>query len=101
MSGGEQQMLVIGRGLMSAPKLMLIDEVSQGLAPLVVQEIYEIIKQINKSGVTILFVEQNADLALEVASAGFVLEGGHIVEQGTTKDLRNNRSIKEAYLGLK
>ncbi|MGA2466826.1 MAG: ABC transporter ATP-binding protein [Thermodesulfobacteriota bacterium] len=99
LSGGEQQMLAIGRGLMSQPRLMLLDEVSLGLAPLITENIFEVIKQINKSGVTVCFVEQNAVLALELASLAYVFEGGRIVKQGEAKALRKDKGIQDAYLG--
>jgi len=101
LSGGEQQMLVIGRGLMSQPKIMLIDEASLGLAPLLVDEIFEIIKNINvEERRAILLVEQNAMAALEIASYGYVMEDGRIVLDGPSESLRNNEDIKEFYLGL-
>jgi branched-chain amino acid transport system ATP-binding protein len=99
LSGGEQQMLAIGRGLMSQPRLMLLDEVSSGLAPLLTDNIFEVIDQINKSGVAICFVEQNAVLALEMAERAYVFEGGRIVREGEAKDLRKDKGIQDAYLG--
>lgn len=101
LSGGEQQMLVIGRGLMAQPQLMMLDEPSIGLAPLLVKEIYHVIKQINKeSGVTILLVEQNARVALDVADYAYVMENGRVVLDGTAEQLKENEDIKEFYLGL-
>jgi branched-chain amino acid transport system ATP-binding protein len=101
ISGGEQQMLVIGRCLMASPKLMLLDEPSMGLAPLLVSEIFEIIRRINQEqGVTILLVEQNARLALNIAHHGYVMENGRIVLDDTVEKLRENADIKEFYLGL-
>jgi len=99
LSGGEQQMLAIGRGLMSHPRLMLLDEVSSGLAPLLTENIFEVIQQINQSGVAICFVEQNAVLALEMAKRAYVFEGGRIVREGEAKDLRKDKGIQDAYLG--
>lgn len=99
LSGGEQQMLAIGRALMVRPKLLLMDEPSMGLAPIVVQEIFKIIKEINKSGTTILLVEQNAHMALSIANKAYVLETGNIVMEGNPKDLLNDDSIRSAYLG--
>ncbi|MCT4565148.1 MAG: ABC transporter ATP-binding protein [Maledivibacter sp.] len=99
MSGGEQQMLAVGRALMTKPKLLMMDEPSLGLAPLIVKEIFEIIKEIHKKGVTILLIEQNAKAALEVAHYGYVLETGSIVLQGNGKDLLNNNEVQKAYLG--
>ena len=101
ISGGEQQMLVIGRGLMSIPRLMLLDEPSMGLSPLLVSEIFEIIQRINKEeGVSILLVEQNARLALSIASHGYVMENGRIVLDDTVEKLKENEDVKEFYLGL-
>ncbi len=99
LSGGEQQMLAIGRALMAAPKLLLLDEPSMGLAPLVVREIFKIVREINKMGTTILLVEQNARMALSVASRGYVLETGQIISCGTAGELRDNEEVKKAYLG--
>ena len=100
MSGGEQQMLAIGRALMSKPKLILLDEPSMGLSPLLVKEIFEIIKRINKeNGVTVLLVEQNAKMALEISDRAYVIETGEIVLEGSGKDLINDPIIKKAYLG--
>jgi len=101
ISGGEQQMLVIGRGLMAKPKLMLLDEPSMGLAPMLVSEIFKIIKRINQEeNVTILLVEQNARLALSVADHGYVMENGRIVLDDSVEKLRENADVKEFYLGL-
>jgi len=101
ISGGEQQMLVIGRGLMSSPKLMLLDEPSMGLSPLLVSEIFKIIQRINKDeGVSILLVEQNARLALNIADHGYVMENGRIVLDDTVDKLKENADVKEFYLGL-
>ncbi len=99
LSGGEQQMLAVGRGLMSNPKLMMMDEPSLGLAPLIVKDIFDIIKEIHKKGVTILLIEQNAKAALEIADYGYVLETGRIVLEGPGKDLLVNEDVKNAYLG--
>ncbi len=101
LSGGEQQMLAVGRALMSRPKLMMMDEPSLGLAPLVVQDIFSIIKEINKQGVTILLIEQNANMALRIADRGYVLETGQISMTGTGMELLNDESVKAAYLGTK
>ncbi|MDB5079995.1 MAG: amino acid/amide transporter ATP-binding protein 2, family [Chloroflexi bacterium] len=99
LSGGEQQMLAIGRALMSQPKLLLLDEPSLGLAPILVKEIFQIIQEINRSGVTVLLVEQNAYLALNIASYGYVLETGKVVLAGTGDSLRQNEEVKHSYLG--
>ena len=99
LSGGEQQMLAVARGLMSKPKLMMMDEPSLGLAPLIVKDIFNIIKEIHKNGVTILLIEQNAKAALEVADYGYVLETGNIVLEGPGKELLSNDDVKKAYLG--
>lgn len=99
LSGGEQQMLSIGRALMSEPKLLLLDEPSLGLAPFLVAEIFKIIQEINKQGTTILLVEQNAHMALQVAHRGYVLETGKIVLSGTSSELYANEEVKKAYLG--
>ncbi len=99
LSGGEQQMLAVGRGLMSRPKLLLLDEPSLGLAPRLVQSVFETIKQINQQGTTILLVEQNAYAALQVADRGYVLVNGHIVLSGLAGDLAADKKVKEAYLG--
>jgi len=99
LSGGEQQMLAIGRALMARPKLLLLDEPSMGLAPRLVAKIFEIVREIAKQGVTILLVEQNARLALEVAQRGYVIESGNITLAGAAKDLLENPKVREAYLG--
>jgi branched-chain amino acid transport system ATP-binding protein len=99
MSGGEQQMLAIGRALMSRPKLVLLDEPSMGLAPVLVERIFGIIREINKQGTTILLVEQNANVALEIATRGYVLETGAIVNSASAAELREDPSVREAYLG--
>jgi branched-chain amino acid transport system ATP-binding protein len=99
MSGGEQQMLAIGRALMSRPKLLLLDEPSMGLAPVLVERIFEIIREINKQGTTILLVEQNANVALEIATRGYVLETGAIVNSAPAAELREDPAVREAYLG--
>jgi branched-chain amino acid transport system ATP-binding protein len=100
LSGGEQQMLAIGRALMGRPKVLLMDEPSLGLAPLVVQKIFDIIREINQQeGTTILLVEQNANIALRTASRGYVLETGKIVLEDTAKNLLTNPDIRKAYLG--
>jgi branched-chain amino acid transport system ATP-binding protein len=99
MSGGEQQMLAIGRALMSRPKLLLLDEPSMGLAPVLVERIFDIIKEINQQGTTILLVEQNANVALEIATRGYVLESGNIVNAAAAEELRQDPKVREAYLG--
>ncbi|HIU50975.1 MAG TPA: ABC transporter ATP-binding protein [Candidatus Limousia pullorum] len=99
LSGGEQQMLAMGRALMSNPKIVLMDEPSMGLSPLLVSEIFDIIQSINKSGTTVLLVEQNAKKALSIANRAYVLETGNIVLEGDAKELMNNDQIKKAYLG--
>ena len=101
LSGGEQQMLAVGRGLMSRPKVLMMDEPSLGLAPLVVQGIFDIIREINKQGVTILLIEQNANMALKIADIAYVLETGRITMKGTGAELLADESVKEAYLGKK
>lgn len=99
LSGGEQQMLAVGRALMSRPKLIMMDEPSLGLAPIIVQDIFKIIKEINKRGVTILLIEQNANLALQTADIGYVIETGNITLTGMGRELLNNESVKASYLG--
>jgi branched-chain amino acid transport system ATP-binding protein len=99
LSGGEQQMLAVGRALMSRPKLMMMDEPSLGLAPLVVRDIFAIIKEINRQGVTVLLIEQNANMALKTADYGYVLETGQITLSGTGQELLSNEAVKKAYLG--
>ena len=99
LSGGEQQMLAVGRALMSKPKLIMMDEPSLGLAPLIVKGIFEIIKEINKQGVTVLLIEQNANMALKTADFAYVLETGNITMEGTGAELLVNDNVKKAYLG--
>lgn len=99
LSGGEQQMLAISRALMSHPKLLLLDEPSMGLSPILVNEVFDIIKHIHSEGTTILVVEQNAEKALQIADKAYVLETGSIILKGTGKELRDNDSVKKAYLG--
>lgn len=99
LSGGEQQMLAMGRALMSKPSIILMDEPSMGLSPILVEEVFDIIKSINKSGTTVLLVEQNAKKALSIANRAYVLETGKIVLEGDAKELMNNESVKKAYLG--
>ena len=99
LSGGEQQMLAIGRALMNKPKMLILDEPSMGLAPLIVKEIFSIIKEINNSGTTILLVEQNANMALSISNRAYVLENGRITLSGNSKDILNNENVKKAYLG--
>lgn len=99
LSGGEQQMLAVGRALMSSPKLIMMDEPSLGLAPLVVQDIFSIICQINSEGITVLLIEQNANMALKIADKAYVMETGRITMEGTGEELLSNETIKEAYLG--
>lgn len=101
LSGGEQQMLAIARALMGRPKLLMLDEPSLGLSPLLVKEMFDIIKKIHQSGTTILLVEQNAAMALEVAQYGLVLENGRIVASGTAEELKADEDVKEFYLGIK
>ena len=101
LSGGEQQMLAIARALMSRPRLIMMDEPSLGLAPLIVQGVFDIIREINKQGVTILLVEQNANMALKAADLGYVMETGRITMSGTGSELAENEDIKAAYLGKK
>ena len=99
LSGGEQQMLAVGRALMSRPKIMMMDEPSLGLAPIIVREIFDIIKEVNRQGVTILLIEQNANMALKVADVAYVLETGRITLTGSGQELLNNEQIRKAYLG--
>ena len=99
LSGGEQQMLAVGRALMSRPKLMMMDEPSLGLAPLVVKGIFDIIREINRQGVTILLIEQNANMALRIADVGYVLETGRMTLSGTGQELLHNDAVRRAYLG--
>ncbi len=99
MSGGEQQMLAVGRALMGRPKILMMDEPSLGLAPLIVRDIFSIIKEINKQGMTILLIEQNANMALHIADIGYVLETGVITLSGPGKDLLKDENVRKAYLG--
>lgn len=99
MSGGEQQMLAIGRGMMANPRMLLLDEPSMGLAPLLVKEIFSIIKEVNESGITILLVEQNAHMALSIADYAYVLETGKITLEGPSKELASSEAVRKAYLG--
>ncbi len=101
LSGGEQQMLAVGRALMARPKLVMMDEPSLGLAPLVVQGIFDIIRTINQQGITVLLIEQNANMALKVADSAFVMQTGEITLRGTGAELLANEEVKEAYLGKK
>ncbi len=100
MSGGEQQMLAIGRGLMSGPQLLILDEPSIGLAPMLVSELFQVIKEINRSGVSILLIEQNAVQALQLSHRGYVLEHGHLIAEGEARALLGDDNIKSAYLGI-
>lgn len=100
LSGGEQQMLAMGRALMARPRLLMLDEPSMGLAPLVVQKIFEIIRDINRDGTPILLVEQNANEALRVAHRGYVIETGRIAHEGSARDLRTDPKVRNAYLGV-
>lgn len=99
LSGGEQQMLAMGRALMSKPKLLMLDEPSMGLAPILVEQIFDIVKELNNAGTTILLVEQNAQMALSIADRGYVLETGKIVLSASASDLLHNDAVKKAYLG--
>ena len=99
LSGGEQQMLAVGRALMSRPKLIMMDEPSLGLAPIIVKGIFDIIKEINRMGVTVLLIEQNANMALKIADVGYVLETGRITLTGSGQELLRNEDVKKAYLG--
>ena len=99
LSGGEQQMLAVGRALMSRPKIIMMDEPSLGLAPIVVKGIFDIIREINKQGVTVLLIEQNANMALRIADVGYVLETGRITLTGSGRELLTNEAVKKAYLG--
>ncbi len=100
LSGGEQQMVAIGRGLMAGPRVLMLDEPSLGLAPIMVEEMFRVIEEINRQGVTILLVEQNTEHALAIAQRGFVLESGRVVLSGTGQELLANERVREAYLGL-
>ncbi len=99
LSGGEQQMLAIGRALMSSPKLLMLDEPSLGLAPALVKTIFQLIRQIRDTGVTVLLIEQNANMALKTANRGYVLETGKVILEGQAKDLLQNEAVRKAYLG--
>lgn len=101
LSGGEQQMLAVGRALMSRPSILMLDEPSLGLAPLIVQQIFDIIKEINRKGVTVLLIEQNANMALKTADIAYVIETGEIVLSGSGEEVMANPSVREAYLGKK
>jgi branched-chain amino acid transport system ATP-binding protein len=100
LSGGEQQMLAIGRGLMSRPKLLMLDELSLGLAPLVVIQMFEVVREVNRQGMTVLFVEQNVRSALKVSSRAYVLENGMVVREGNSEDLLQDEYTRKAFLGL-
>lgn len=100
LSGGEQQMVAIGRGLMAGPNILMLDEPSLGLAPIMVEEMFRVIEEINQRGVTVLLVEQNTEHALDLAHRGYVLESGHVVLSGTGKELLASAKVREAYLGL-
>ena len=100
LSGGEQQMLAVGRALMAQPRLLLLDEPSLGLAPIIVESIFEVLREVNSSGVSILLVEQNAVEALDIAARGYVLEEGRIVGEGTATELQQDQRLRKAYLGL-
>ena len=99
LSGGEQQMLAMGRALMSKPKLLMLDEPSMGLAPILVEQIFDIIGELNRTGTTILLVEQNAQMALSIAHRAYVLETGNIVKSGNANDLMHDDDVRKAYLG--
>jgi branched-chain amino acid transport system ATP-binding protein len=100
LSGGEQQMVAIGRGLMAGPRILMLDEPSLGLAPVLVEEMFQVVEEINRQGVTVLLVEQNTEHALRIAHRGFVLESGRVVLSGTGAELLENQRVREAYLGL-
>ncbi|EMP57542.1 branched-chain amino acid ABC transporter ATP-binding protein [Marinobacter santoriniensis NKSG1] len=100
LSGGQQQMLAMGRALMARPRLLLLDEPSMGLAPLIIEEIFDIIKELKEEGITIFLVEQNASQALALADRGYVLETGQVVIEGTGRELLSNEKVREAYLGM-
>jgi branched-chain amino acid transport system ATP-binding protein len=100
LSGGEQQMVAIGRGMMAEPKLLMLDEPSLGLAPIIVKQLFEVIRDINKMGTTILLVEQNANLSLRLANRAWVLENGRIAIRGSSSDLMNDANVRKAYLGI-
>jgi branched-chain amino acid transport system ATP-binding protein len=100
MSGGEQQMLAVGRALMAGPRILMLDEPSLGLAPIVVEMIFQVLQEVNRRGVTLLLVEQNVKESLDISSRGYVLENGRVVLEGTARDLLENAHLKKAYLGL-
>jgi branched-chain amino acid transport system ATP-binding protein len=100
LSGGQQQMLAMGRALMAKPRLLLLDEPSMGLAPLIIEEIFNIIKELKNEGMTIFLVEQNASQALALADRGYVLETGRVVVEGSGRELLSNEKVREAYLGM-
>jgi branched-chain amino acid transport system ATP-binding protein len=100
LSGGEQQMVAIGRGLMAGPRILMLDEPSLGLAPILVEEMFRVVEEINRAGVTVLLVEQNTEHALAIAHRGFVLESGRVVLAGTGRELLGNEGVRQAYLGL-
>ena len=100
LSGGEQQMLAMGRALMSHPTLLMLDEPSMGLAPILVEQIFDIIQELHRAGTTILLVEQNAQMALSIADRAYVLETGRIVMNGTAKEMREDERVQKAYLGM-
>jgi branched-chain amino acid transport system ATP-binding protein len=100
LSGGEQQMLAVGRGLMSLPKLMMFDEPSLGLAPILVEEIFSMVKRINEEGVTILLVQQNVRQTLAMCNRAYALENGRVVLEGTGQELMSNEHVRQAYLGI-
>tara|TARA_R100000656_G_scaffold1016_2_gene1869 strand:- start:1284 stop:1769 length:486 start_codon:yes stop_codon:yes gene_type:complete len=100
LSGGQQQMLAMGRALMAKPRLLLLDEPSMGLAPLIIEEIFNIVKELKEEGITIFLVEQNASQALALADRGYVLETGKVVIEGTGQELLSNEKVREAYLGM-
>ena len=99
LSGGEQQMLAIARGLVAKPKILLLDEPSLGLAPALINELFEVLAELRDEGITTLFVDQMAGLALSVADRGYILESGRVVHDGTTTDIRNDPTLEQAYLG--
>ena len=101
LSGGEQQMMAMGRALMSSPRLIIMDEPSLGLAPIIVQQVQELVVEINKTGATVLLVEQNVAMALEVSHFGYVLERGQVAKEGSTKNLKNDEEVQKLYLGVK
>ena len=99
LSGGQQQMLSVARGLMARPKLLMLDEPSLGLAPIIVQQLFGVLREIRKQGMTILLVEQNANMALSIADRGYVLETGHLMVEGSPAELLDNEEVRAAYLG--